>query len=120
MRRRGYPSSCDGRPASTSLRLISSLDRASIEQRAQEVFLGLLAKVSDQKQEVSPNKSPSYAPAKFFKMKEAAGLKKAHLERAMQELLDGDRIHIEVDGPASKRRSRLRIGPTPSQKSDDD
>jgi RecA-family ATPase len=35
---------------------ISSLDRASIEQRAQEVFLGLLAKVSDQKQEVSPNK----------------------------------------------------------------
>jgi len=99
---------------------ISSLDRASIEQRAQEVFLGLLAKVSDQKQEVSPNKSPSYAPAKFFKMKEAAGLKKAHLERAMQELLDGDRIHIEVDGPASKRRSRLRIGPTPSQKSDDD
>jgi RecA-family ATPase len=90
---------------------VSSLDKASVEQRAQEIFLTLLTKVSNQNQEVSPNKSPSYAPAKFFKMKEAAGLKKPQLERAMQELLDDNRIHIEVSGPPSKRRSRLCIGP---------
>jgi hypothetical protein len=36
-----------------------------------------------------------------------------HLERAMQELLDNNQIHIQVSGPPSKQRSRLRIGAAP-------
>jgi RecA-family ATPase len=90
---------------------ISSLDKASLERRAQDVFLRLLTKVSDQNQHVSPYKSSAYAPAKFAKMDEATGIKKVHLEKAMQKLLDDKLIHIEVSGPLSKQRSYLRLGP---------
>jgi hypothetical protein len=32
---------------------------------------------------------------------------RGHLERAMQELLDNNQIHIEVSGPPLKQLSRL-------------
>jgi RecA-family ATPase len=89
----------------------SSLDKASLEQRAQDVFLRLLTKVSNQNQHVSPYKSSAYAPAKFAKMDEATGIKRVHLEKAMQKLLDDNLIHIEVSGPPSKQRRYLRLGP---------
>jgi RecA-family ATPase len=89
---------------------ISSLDKASLEQRARDVFLRLLTKVSNQNQHVSPYKSSAYAPAKFAKMDEATGIKKVHLEKAMQKLLDDGIIRIEISGPPSRQRSYLQPG----------
>ena len=62
----------------------------------------------DQNREVSPNRSPTFAPTVFEKMPEAMGLKAKQLEAAMERLLrDPPKIRVDAYGPQSHRRSRL-------------
>ena len=82
-------------------------DRMAAEQRADDVFLKLLARFNRQGQDVSSNKGPTYAPAAFADHPEAKGIGRKALGTAMQRLLDARSIVIEQHGPPSRRRSRL-------------
>jgi RecA-family ATPase len=75
-----------------------SLDAAERATKADEVFISLLKKVTAQGQKVSPNKSGTYAPARFSEHPEAFGISKDELKRAMQRLLDAEVIKVE-SGP---------------------
>ena len=86
-------------------------DRAIATTRAESVFLGMLRDYEAQGRAVSPNPGLSYAPAVFAKDPDAKGVTKTALARAMSKLLKDNDIHIETEGPPSKRRAHLKTGP---------
>jgi RecA-family ATPase len=88
----------------------SSLDRMALKQKAETTFLDLLRQFNMQGQDVSANRSPSYAPAVFARHPKSGGIGKPHFEGAMQELLSRQQIQIETFGPPSRQRSRLVCG----------
>jgi RecA-family ATPase len=83
------------------------LDKLAAEKKAEDTFLMLLGRFTRQGQHVSAKKGPTYAPALFAEHPEASGITKQALAKAMQRLLDGEKISVEEYGPASHRRSRL-------------
>lgn len=92
--------------------------RAARTEKADGVFLDILAKLVQQGREVSPNPSASYAPTMFEKHPDAGGIKKRVFAGAMERLLASNAIHVRTDGPPSKRRSKLALGPAPQVASD--
>ena len=89
-----------------------SLDKMAADQNAERVFLTILAKFNGQHREASPKPSSIYAPNIFAKEAEANGIKVKAFEGAMSRLLDAKKIHIEPEGPPSRRRYRL-VGGAP-------
>jgi RecA-family ATPase len=87
-------------------------DRLMTEAREERIFLDLVVAFNEQGRDVSPNRSPSYAPTVFAKHADAEGLPKGRLEDAMNRLLKEGRIKVETEGPASRRHSRLVAAPT--------
>jgi RecA-family ATPase len=80
---------------------LSSLDVAAAEQKADDVFLKLLARFTASGQNVSHKAQPAnYAPRLFAKEPEAKQLlrPKVALEQAMQRLFREQRIHVETYG----------------------
>jgi hypothetical protein len=70
----------------------------------------MLSKLAQQGGSVSPNKSPTYAPAVFashsgglFTSKEFAA--------AMERLLERRAIHVVTEGSPSRRREHIAEGP---------
>jgi RecA-family ATPase len=98
----------------------SSLDKLAHNNRVDELFLSLFRRLNDQKQQLGPNRGPTYAPAKLAHHSEAAGTTSTEFEKAMQRLIDAGKIHIEITGPPSKRRSALGLGPALDSKQNDD
>jgi RecA-family ATPase len=92
----------------------SSLDKLARNNQVDDVFLRLLRRLIDQRQQLSPNKGPTYAPTKFARHEEANGTTSKEFDRAMQRLIDAGKIHIRVTGPDSKKRSWLAVGPRES------
>lgn len=88
----------------TSMKGTSTAAEASA---ADDVFLDLLRKFTDQGRTVSPSPSASYAPVLFERHPEARGFKKRALAQAMERLLSGGQIAVEMFGPPSKQRQRL-------------
>jgi RecA-family ATPase len=84
-----------------------SLDKASAEQKADEVFLKLLRRFNDQNQDVGVVSGTNYAPSIFAKHPDAAGLSKLQFRAAMQRQLDKKTIINEPFGPPSKNRKHL-------------
>jgi RecA-family ATPase len=86
------------------------LDKLAAEQRAEHLFLKLLALFAGQGRNTSekPN-APTYAPTLFAKESDARelGIRKADFEGAMRRLFAADKIYLEPFGPPSKGRSRL-------------
>jgi hypothetical protein len=82
-------------------------DTAARAQLADEVFLALLLRFTEQGQ-VGPSPGRGYAPALFARHPEASGLTRDDLAQAMQRLLDSGKMIIEEVGPPSKRVRRLR------------
>jgi RecA-family ATPase len=90
---------------------VCSLDKMAREQKADDVFLNLLARYDREGRNVSDKPtSPTYAPANFRKEKEASGLRKEDLADAMRRLFAVGKIHIESYGKPSRPYSRIRIG----------
>lgn len=90
----------DGRPA---------LHVGLTNTMADRVYLSLLSKLTRQGQKMSPNPSPSFAPKVMAAHPDAEGLSKKQLAAAQQRLLDGDKIRIVEEGPASRRYKRLIV-----------
>jgi RecA-family ATPase len=87
-----------------------SLDKLASDQKAEQQFLSLLSKFNDQSRNVSPSRSPTYAPTVFAEQEGAQGIKPKAFEQAMARLLEADKIHIAEEGPPSRRRQRLVMG----------
>jgi|SRR4051812_4566851 RecA-family ATPase len=83
------------------------IEKLAAEQRTDELFIKLLERFNNQGQRVTAKVGTSYAPAKFADHPEACGVSNKAFAKAMQRLLDMDKIRIEEDGPPSHRRSKL-------------
>jgi RecA-family ATPase len=88
----------------------SNLERAAAEQRADQTFLELLDRFTDQGRNTCEKPSANnYAPALFAKEKEAreCAIRKADFEAAMRRLFATNRIRVEPYGPPSRISTRL-------------
>jgi RecA-family ATPase len=85
----------------------SVVERAAAEAPADDAFMRCLDEITVQKRSASPNKSPSYAPAIFEKMPEAAGFTRAALALAMERLYSAKKITSKEIGPPSARRLQV-------------
>jgi hypothetical protein len=74
--------------------------------------LELLAMFTAQGQDLSAKPSSVYAPTVMARHPKAKGFNKRQLEAAMQRLLESKRIHIVTEGPPSKQRKRVAVGPS--------
>jgi RecA-family ATPase len=88
----------------------SALDKLARNAMVDEAFLRLMRRLLDQKQQLGPNKGPTYAPAKLAQHEEASGISNKEFERAMQRLIDAGKIHIVTTGSPSRQRSSLTMG----------
>ncbi|MCW1840446.1 AAA family ATPase [Prosthecomicrobium hirschii] len=86
---------------------IGGLDRMATERRAEEVFSALLRQFRREGRDVSPAKSPSYAPKVFSGHPNAKGCTARQLAGAMDRLLESGEIRVEEYGPVSRRRTRI-------------
>lgn len=84
-------------------------NKFAAEQRADEVFLNLLARFEREGRDVSPNPSITFAPAIFAKEADARGISKDNLTSAMSRLLAAGKIKIEIFGSPSRKRTRLTL-----------
>ncbi|WP_127752680.1 AAA family ATPase [Devosia sp. 1566] len=84
---------------------ISSLAQMSAENRADQIFLSLLARFEAEGRRVSPTPAaPTYAPSYFAKHAGAEGITKRGLEAAMNRLFTAGKIRVaKSPGPPSKQ-----------------
>jgi RecA-family ATPase len=86
-----------------------SLDKLAAEADTDAVFMRLLQTAITQGRNVSPSKSPSYAPAVFEKMAGANGIKSRAFAASMERLLATAKIKIEKHGSKERQRSHLVV-----------
>jgi RecA-family ATPase len=87
---------------------VSNLDKAARDQKAEEVFLILLARYSRDGRNVSDKGTANnFAPKEFCKEGAAKGLRKEHLEAAMRRLFEAKKIRVETYGKPSRPYTRL-------------
>lgn len=95
-------------------------DRLEADAADDRTFLDILADFERTGRSASPTLSSTYAPTLFAAHPRANRLSKARLASAMERLFAADRIHTEVSGPPSRRRSRIVAGPALSKQPEDD
>jgi RecA-family ATPase len=89
---------------------LSSLDKLAQEQKADDIFLSLLARYTREGRNVSDKRtSPNYAPAAFCKETEAKGIRKNLLEAAMRRLFERGKVRLDNYGRPSRPASRLEL-----------
>ena len=86
-----------------------SIDAAERAAKADEVFVALLKRFTEQHQMVSHNTGRAYAPARFAEHPEAQGISKKEFAKAMQRLLDAKVIEIRTWGRPSRQTSYLAM-----------
>jgi RecA-family ATPase len=84
-------------------------ETAEAQFSVEDLFLTLLRRFAGQDRDVSPNKSPSYAPAKFAEQPEAKAAKASAkmFAAAMERLLSTNRIRVAHEGPKSRRTTKI-------------
>jgi RecA-family ATPase len=86
-----------------------SMDAAERAAKAEEIFVALLKRFTEQHQAVSHAAGRSYAPARFAEHPEAQGIAKKEFAQAMQRLLDAKAIVIRTWGRPSRQTSYLAL-----------
>jgi hypothetical protein len=83
--------------------------QAEAERKADDLFLDLLRRFSEEGRNVCATKGISFAPAIFVDEPEAKRAKvgKRALAAAMSRLFETKRLRMMTEGPPSKRRSRI-------------
>jgi RecA-family ATPase len=86
-----------------------TLEQLAAEAEIDHLFLTLLRRFTEQGRNVSDNKGPTYAPAKFAETPEAKGAKitSRMLADAMERLFNNSKIEAKPEGSPSRKRSRL-------------
>jgi RecA-family ATPase len=88
---------------------VPSLDRLAAEADTDALFMRLLQVAITQGRNVSPSKSPSYAPAIMERMPDANGVKSRAFAAAMERLLAKGKIKIETHGSEMRQRKHLTV-----------
>jgi hypothetical protein len=89
-----------------------TLERLAREQKADETFLDVLAKLIKQNRPVSPSAHASnYGPKVIAGHPEGKAYSQRDYQSALERLLAADRIHIASFGPPSKPLRHLAPGP---------
>jgi RecA-family ATPase len=90
---------------------VASLDQATQELTAQDVFLTLLKRLTAENRHVSASPSKNYAPTCFARESEAraAGLTNKQLETAMRELFRSGKVWNEPCGKPSRPSFRIAV-----------
>ena len=88
---------------------VATLDAAERAAKADQVFILLLRRWTEQKRQVSVNRSSTYAPSNFAKQPEAAGLATKDLAAAMERLLRDGLIENRTVSKGKETRSHLAI-----------
>ena len=86
-----------------------SLDAAERAAKADQVFILLLLRWTEQKRQVSVNRSSTYAPTTFAKQPEAAGLTSKDLAAAMERLLRDGLVENRTIAKGKETRSHLVV-----------
>ena len=86
-----------------------TLEQLAAEAEIDHLFLTLLRRFTEQGRNVSDNKGPTYAPAKFAETPEAKGanITCRMLADAMERLFNNSKIEAKPEGSPSRKRSRL-------------
>jgi RecA-family ATPase len=79
--------------------------KAATDQKADDVFMMLLRRYTEQGRRVCDKTGTTYAPAKFAEEPEAKGLSKNQLAEAMRRLFAAKRLRVLEEGPPTRRRS---------------
>jgi hypothetical protein len=87
----------------------SSIERIAAESRVDEIFLRCLAIQIAAKRFVSPNRSSTYAPAIFERMREAEGLKAPAFVASMERLISARKIRMGMHGTGKHARSHIEV-----------
>lgn len=77
------------------------------------MFLAVLEQFTSESRSVNTSGGATYAPTVFARHVGSEGVAKAGFRRAMDGLLSSGQIYIKTEGPPSKRRSFLALGPRP-------
>jgi hypothetical protein len=78
------------------------------DQKAERVFLNLLAAFAAQGRSVSDSPGANYAPSAFANQG-AEPMNRGELKRAMERLLFAGRIRVDTTGPPSRQRKRIVV-----------
>lgn len=86
-----------------------SFEHIAVTNKADRVFLELLAAYDVEGRHVSATPSANYAPIMFEKDTRAAGIRKRGFGDAMNRLFEAGRIRVEEIGPASRRVKKIVV-----------
>jgi RecA-family ATPase len=86
-----------------------TIEEAAANSKIDNLFLDLLRRFTKQGRNVSPSRSPTYAPTQFEQQPEAkaAKVKSRAFAQAMERLLLANKIKVVNEGSPSRRRDRL-------------
>ena len=89
----------------------SSPQRESADRKADELFLHLLERLTQEDRIASDRKAVNYAPTLFAQEREAkvAKIGKGALEAAMRRLFEAKRIRVAEDGSGGRRVHRITL-----------
>ncbi|WP_373503644.1 AAA family ATPase [Aestuariivirga sp.] len=87
----------------------TSLDKTISNNKAERIFLELLAQFTDQGRYVSAQPSNNYAPKLFSESPHSQGLSKRAFTTAMNMLFTAGTIEIQKHGPKSRERSHIAM-----------
>jgi RecA-family ATPase len=88
---------------------VGSFEQMAEDAKIDNLFLDLLRRLAEQGRNVSPSRSPTYAPSVFASQKEAkeAKIKVKAFTEAMERLLAAEKILVVKEGPPSRQRERI-------------
>jgi hypothetical protein len=90
---------------------VSGLDKLARDQKAEEIFLSLLARYIGEGRNVSDSaKANNSAATSFAKKKDAKGFRRSDMDAAMRRLFESGKIHVQEYGRPSRLTSRLALG----------
>jgi RecA-family ATPase len=95
---------------------MSNIDKAAREAAVDDAFLHGLRTIIEQGRDAMEGlTSPQYGPTLIAELPATKGIRKRELQQAMERLLAAKKIHIgKTDGPASRARNRINLGPPPA------
>jgi RecA-family ATPase len=92
----------------------STIEKAARDQRVDDQFLTVLGTLIEQGRPPSVSiHSSNYAPTVIADHPDGAPYMRASYKAAMERLLNAGKIHVEEEGPPSRRTSFLALGPAP-------
>lgn len=78
-------------------------------QKAERVFLEMVARFNQQRRPISPSNGANYAPALFARHHRAGGVTQRFFELAMCRLLETRQIAVAEFGPPSRRQKNIEL-----------